>query len=77
MRQILPAILRVLVRLFIIFLSISFGAPAAFASTTIKVGVYQDFPLVFYDQQGKAHGVYVDLLDHIANQEDWKIEYVP
>lgn len=47
------------------------------ASTKIKVGVYQDFPLVFYDDEGKSHGVYVDILKHVAAQENWSIEYVP
>lgn len=60
-----------------IFLSIGFSATSLSASTAIKVGVYQDFPLVFYDQDGKAHGVYVDLLNHMAAQEDWVIDYVP
>ncbi|MGI9537036.1 MAG: transporter substrate-binding domain-containing protein [Desulfocapsaceae bacterium] len=47
------------------------------AATTLKVGVYQDFPLVFYDQEGRAHGVYVDLLNHVAAKENWSIEYIP
>ena len=47
------------------------------AASTIKVGVYQDFPLVFYDQEGRAHGVYVDLLNHVAAKENWSVEYVP
>jgi len=47
-----------------------------FSSSTIRVGVYQDFPLVFSDSAGKAQGVYVDLLDHIAAQENWSVTYV-
>lgn len=47
------------------------------ASTTVRVGVYQDFPLVFYDDNGNAHGVYVDILDYIAARENWTIEYIP
>lgn len=46
------------------------------AATPVKVGVYQDFPLVFYDEGGVAHGVYVDLLDYIAARENWSITYV-
>ena len=54
-------------------LSVSFSI----ASTELQVGVYQDFPLVFYDEQETAHGVYVDLLNYIAAREDWSIEYIP
>lgn len=60
-----------------IFLSIGFAANSISAVAPIKVGVYQDFPLVFYDQEGRAHGVYVDVLNHIAAKENWTIEYVP
>ncbi len=49
----------------------------SYASTTIRIGVYQDFPLVFYDDENKAHGVYVDLLEYIATRENWTLEYVP
>ena len=76
MRCLLPAVLRSLVCPLAIFLAIVVAAPAVSATRTIRVGVYQDFPLVFYDQQGEAHGVYVDLLDHMAAKEDWTIDYV-
>jgi ABC-type amino acid transport substrate-binding protein len=46
------------------------------ASTAIKIGIYQDFPLVFADNNGKPQGVYIDVLEHIAPQEDWSLEYV-
>lgn len=47
------------------------------AATTIRVGVYQDFPLVFYDDTGNAQGVYIDILDYISAKENWLIEYIP
>ena len=53
------------------------AATSAYSSSIIRVGVYQDFPLVFYDDDGKAHGVYVDILDYVAARENWSIEYVP
>ncbi len=46
------------------------------AEPTIKIGVYQDFPLVFYDSSNRAQGVYVDILDYIAEKESWSLEYV-
>ena len=41
---------------------------SAFAETVVKV--------VFKDAEGKVKGIYVDILDKIAAQEKWKIEYV-
>ncbi len=49
---------------------------SSFASTTLKIGIYQDFPLVFSDNNGKAQGVYVDILEYVAIHEDWSLEYV-
>ena len=47
------------------------------ASTAVKVGVYQNDPLVFTDRDGEVKGIYIDVLEHIASKERWKIEYVP
>jgi PAS domain S-box-containing protein len=53
-----------------------FATNSVHASTTVRVGIYQDFPLVFADNNGKAQGVYVDVLEHIAKSEDWSLDYV-
>jgi signal transduction histidine kinase len=47
------------------------------AKGPVRVGVYQDFPLSFVDDQGRARGVFVEILDHIAREEGWKLDYVP
>lgn len=74
----LPGEMKKLFRTFLfVILLISTSTGFSCAATAIKVGVYQDFPLVFYDGKGEAHGVYVDLLDHIAEKENWSIEYIP
>jgi|GEM_PF-4006053 PAS domain S-box-containing protein len=46
------------------------------AEINIKVGVYQNEPLVFIDEQGKARGLYIDIIEAIASKEGWEIEYV-
>ena len=46
------------------------------ANTTIKVGAYQNKPLLFKDTDGEIKGIFADILSHIADKEDWKIEYV-
>ncbi len=50
-------------------------ATMAFA-TQIKVGVYSNKPLVFQDQQGVYQGLAIDILRYVAEQEDWKLQFV-
>jgi PAS domain S-box-containing protein len=58
-------------------LLIYFFHPASlFAKTTIKVGAYQNKPLLFKDTDGEIKGIFADILAHIADEEDWNIEYV-
>jgi len=42
----------------------------------VKVGVYQNAPLTLIDENGKAKGFFIDILEDIANREAWGIEYV-
>jgi diguanylate cyclase (GGDEF)-like protein len=47
------------------------------SAPVINVGVYQNAPKIFYDQQGRADGFFIDLLKEIAASEDWALNYVP
>ncbi len=47
------------------------------AGNTLKVGIYDNKPLVFKDGDGKVKGFLVDILEYIASKEGWQIEYVP
>ncbi len=46
-------------------------------SSTIRVGIFQNYPLVFIDDNGVPQGLYIDLLREIANDEGWDIQFVP
>jgi len=46
------------------------------AESTIKMGVYQNRPLLFQDSDGSIQGIFADVLAYIADEEDWNIEYV-
>ena len=46
------------------------------ADTKIKVGVYQNKPLLFTDDDGKVKGIFADILNYIAKKEEWEIDYV-
>lgn len=47
------------------------------AETLLKVGVYNNKPTIFMEEDGVAGGVFIDILENIAEQEGWKLEYVP
>lgn len=44
--------------------------------TVVKIGVYDNAPIVFKDKNGGYSGLAVEILEYIATQEEWKIEYV-
>lgn len=45
------------------------------ATESIKVGVFQNKPIVYIE--GRPKGLFVETLDYVAEREGWKIEYVP
>ncbi len=46
------------------------------AEKTIRVGVDQFEPLVFFDEDGLARGISIDILEEVAAEEGWELEYV-
>jgi len=42
----------------------------------LKVGIYENFPLIFTTESGEVDGLYADVLDYIAEQEGDKIVVV-
>lgn len=63
-----------LVTILILFLLLP--AFSLYSEAKVKVGVYQNEPKVFVDSTGRAKGVFVDIIEHIAAKEGWSIEYV-
>jgi len=51
--------------------------PDRFRTRPVRVGIYQNKPKVFLDEHGLASGVFVELLDEIAQREGWRLVYVP
>jgi len=51
---------------------------AALANDTmvVKVGIYENNPKIFTDDQGNAAGFWPDIVNYIANKEGWQIEWV-
>lgn len=44
---------------------------------SLKVGIYQNEPKLFVDEAGNPSGFWVELLNHIAQEEGWVLQYVP
>ena len=71
MHFLLKSVINVLL-LLVAFLSIS----AAYADArTIKVGIYDYKPLVYQDSDSTPHGFFIDVLNHIAINENWSLQY--
>jgi len=52
-----------------------FSSNLCFASA-LKVGVYEDEPLIFLDKDTKPSGFAIDVLEEISKQQNFDIEYV-
>jgi len=54
-----------------------FGVSASAAdSITLRVGVYENSPKIFTDENGDVVGFWSDIIEYIAAEEGWEIEYV-
>ncbi len=51
-------------------------AAPAFPDETIRVGAYQNPPKVFVTPDGRTTGIFPEILDSVAKQRGWKIEYI-
>ena len=68
--------------LFLILLVTLLAAVAGPASAQdqgrpVRVGLFQLHPLIFQDETSQPDGLYVDLLQEIARQEGWRLQFVP
>ncbi len=50
--------------------------PDTHAGPEIRVGIYQNPPKIFTDQHDRPAGLFVDLLQAMAAEEGWQLEYV-
>lgn len=46
------------------------------SSITLKVGIYKNPPLVTTDQKGHPSGLFIEILQQIATQEGWDLNFV-
>jgi hypothetical protein len=47
----------------------------AHAQDIIRVCVYNNYPVIYYDGNNTPRGVFIDILESIAKQENWTLHY--
>ena len=52
------------------------SASPIWAENSLKVGIDQHKSEIFIDEQGHYRGLFIDVLQHIAEAESWQLEYV-
>ncbi len=60
-----------------VVLFLLWGGSCVLAATSLRVGIYQNMPLLGYEGEGKAKGLFAELLEEVARREDWSLTYVP
>ncbi|MEK9152074.1 MAG: transporter substrate-binding domain-containing protein, partial [Patescibacteria group bacterium] len=58
------------------FVSVPPPARAVGEPLVVRVGLYDNKPKLWRDEKGVAQGLFPDILNAIAEMEEWKIEYV-
>ncbi len=43
----------------------------------VRIGVYENPPKIFLTEEGKPAGIFIDIIECIAQKEGWQIRYVP
>jgi PAS domain S-box-containing protein len=51
--------------------------PRSQVAEPVRVGVYQNSPKIGLDDQGRPQGIFIDLIEAIAEREGWQLEFVP
>ncbi len=59
------------------YLLLSLCVIPLYATPSLNVGIYNNPPKIFLDNTQKPSGFFVDILNHIATQNQWQLNYVP
>lgn len=47
------------------------------AARVVRIGLYENLPKVGISPSGQPEGIFVDIIEEIAERENWKIKYIP
>ncbi len=59
----------------LLFVIVAFCSSITLFGQTYKVGVFDNPPMVYMDENGKASGFFIDLLEQVAKKNGWQLEY--
>ncbi|MCP4995174.1 MAG: bacteriohemerythrin [Gammaproteobacteria bacterium] len=51
--------------------------PTTAGDQRVRVGIYENPPLISMDSDGGAAGFFSEIVEHIADEEGWDVEYFP
>lgn len=61
----------------VLFALFCLGVLSARAETqVIKIGVYENAPKIFTSESGSPAGIFIDIIEHIAEKEGWNLQYI-
>jgi hypothetical protein len=49
---------------------------ASSGKTPVRVGIYQNAPKIYRNEDGVPQGLFVELVQEIARQESWQLEFI-
>ena len=58
-------------------LTVQAAANESGRNETVTVGIYENAPKVFTAENGRPAGIFIDIVEHIAEREGWTIRYLP
>ncbi|MGB3224724.1 MAG: PAS domain S-box protein [Desulforhopalus sp.] len=63
--------------LIVLFTLLCHGILSAKAENqVIKIGVYENAPKIFISESGSPAGIFIDIIEHIAEKEGWNLQYI-
>ncbi|WP_051286248.1 response regulator [Megalodesulfovibrio gigas] len=57
-------------------LTFAWGVPVRAAATSVRVGVYENPPLLGVGPGGQPEGIFLDVLQEVARRANWELTYV-
>jgi len=61
----------------LVLLLLFLSGPVTQADQKVRVGIYQNSPKVSLSESGQPEGIFIDLIEAIAAEEGWSLDYVP
>ena len=62
---------------FLLATMLMLGMPTAMAAQPLQIGLYESPPKIFTDASGAPAGIFIELLQAIAQAQDWELSFTP